>query len=648
MYGKLYAGARAALNLTVAQFAEGSGVSQSAIRNIEGDSSDNGKKALSAFLEGQGIVVDEALGLLTIPSPESDDNLAKVVAVARAICGFSQRALAGLTGVSLRTINGIETSAATPTTANRDTLLTAFERHGLRFSRDHASEVRMVFRMVQNSDVDDDVDAETIAGEDDDFPVIDPSKERPELFRLRVELKDLKPVVWREILIPRNATFHDLHVAIMIAFGWGDKYTHSFRCGLTVEPFYEPDYVDAVGGVDERLVRIDQIYFRTNAFVYRYGKGEHWIATVSMTGREPGTGQPTHPTVTAGEGAGMPEEAWVEDWNTMARELRKGKAKRETLDWLHYLGYGRDYDPDHLDLDAINREFAEANFDIPSTWEHDFQRRQKISKLLAKVLPTKHPKRPERPRVAKSEFKIVKSEPMGENDLIFDHKHGLSINYPKKSGGHARWRSTHHKLSRVLEYAPDVESFGTFPLAIHWIDKGAKGVFQPDLKVKCTSGAEFYLHIAYDEEEAKFATAIASKLELDMHVIGNGFHSELMVSNCNEVESSTRWMKEHETDGLVEALGSTALKQPILMGNAIRDLAGAGFGREVEGFTAGNPEGRTLARVLLAVTQGKIGMDFSRPLKKTVIGPKHLTSDSVGLSLLIEEYGVASTVKKKR
>lgn len=48
------------------------------------------------------------------------------------------------------------------------------------------------------------------------------------VFRFRVDLRDIKPPVWREIEVPGDYSFWDLHVAIQDAMGWLDYHLHAF------------------------------------------------------------------------------------------------------------------------------------------------------------------------------------------------------------------------------------------------------------------------------------------------------------------------------------------------------------------------------------------------------------------------------------
>ena len=44
--------------------------------------------------------------------------------------------------------------------------------------------------------------------------------------QLRVELKQVKPLVWRRILVPEKITLAKLHVALQWAMGWTNCHLH--------------------------------------------------------------------------------------------------------------------------------------------------------------------------------------------------------------------------------------------------------------------------------------------------------------------------------------------------------------------------------------------------------------------------------------
>lgn len=48
----------------------------------------------------------------------------------------------------------------------------------------------------------------------------------PQLVQLRIDLKGIKPPVWRRVLVPYNITLGKLHDVIQAAMGWTDSHLH--------------------------------------------------------------------------------------------------------------------------------------------------------------------------------------------------------------------------------------------------------------------------------------------------------------------------------------------------------------------------------------------------------------------------------------
>ena len=48
------------------------------------------------------------------------------------------------------------------------------------------------------------------------------------VFQVKVSLRIIRPPIWRRLLLPTDATFWDLHVAIQDSMGWGGGHLHEF------------------------------------------------------------------------------------------------------------------------------------------------------------------------------------------------------------------------------------------------------------------------------------------------------------------------------------------------------------------------------------------------------------------------------------
>jgi hypothetical protein len=60
----------------------------------------------------------------------------------------------------------------------------------------------------------------------------------PPIYQLHIELRDLKPAIWRRVLVPQSVTLAKLHQVIQIAMGWTNSpmgwtnsHLHEFTIG---------------------------------------------------------------------------------------------------------------------------------------------------------------------------------------------------------------------------------------------------------------------------------------------------------------------------------------------------------------------------------------------------------------------------------
>jgi hypothetical protein len=68
----------------------------------------------------------------------------------------------------------------------------------------------------------------------------------PPIYQLHIELRDLKPAIWRRVLVPQSVTLAKLHQVIQIAVGWTNSHLHEFtigriRYGMPSRESIEPD-----------------------------------------------------------------------------------------------------------------------------------------------------------------------------------------------------------------------------------------------------------------------------------------------------------------------------------------------------------------------------------------------------------------------
>ena len=112
------------------------------------------------------------------------------------------------------------------------------------------------------------------------------------VYRFKIAVKDITPIIWRRILVPETYTFWDLHVAIQDAMGWLDYHLHAFRIrqkhSRTVTEIGIPnedrfvDEPEILAGWD---VPIPEYFSEVGVAVdYEYDFGDGWEHEVVLEG----------------------------------------------------------------------------------------------------------------------------------------------------------------------------------------------------------------------------------------------------------------------------------------------------------------------------------------------------------------------------
>jgi hypothetical protein len=51
----------------------------------------------------------------------------------------------------------------------------------------------------------------------------------PDIYQLRIVLRDISPLIWRRLLVRSDTTLAHLHRMIQILFAWSDEHLHHFH-----------------------------------------------------------------------------------------------------------------------------------------------------------------------------------------------------------------------------------------------------------------------------------------------------------------------------------------------------------------------------------------------------------------------------------
>lgn len=182
-------------------------------------------------------------------------------------------------------------------------------------------------------------------------------------YRIRVELDDAKPPIWRRLDLASDLTLDRLHHVVQTAMGWTDSHLHEFASGdnptdRLAEHYRPRDSLDNdLPGVDEVSVRLDEVLVEPgDRLFYNYDFGDDWSHTLRLEAVSPREPEQPSAACLAGARACPPEDCGgIWGYHDLLRTLSQpGDAdNEELLEWV-----GPDFDPGRFDVADVNSALA--------------------------------------------------------------------------------------------------------------------------------------------------------------------------------------------------------------------------------------------------------------------------------------------------
>ncbi len=175
----------------------------------------------------------------------------------------------------------------------------------------------------------------------------------PKLYELHVELEDIKPPIWRRILVPGSIKLPKLHGLLQLVMGWSDSHLHSFEFGKkTFSPAH--DDMEELNILDERKYTLGGVLGESlREFVYEYDFGDSWRHRIKVKPVPQPNTDWFYPLCIAGERAAPPDDVGgvmgYLEFLSAIQDPKHGEHE-SMLTWI-----GGAFDPEGFDLNAINR-----------------------------------------------------------------------------------------------------------------------------------------------------------------------------------------------------------------------------------------------------------------------------------------------------
>jgi hypothetical protein len=174
------------------------------------------------------------------------------------------------------------------------------------------------------------------------------------IYQLKITIVDIKPAIWRRVLVPAKTTLDQLHKTIQAVFGWWDHHLHQYVVDGRHYGLPDPEYSDELPAMlDERNVTLRDV-LAADTIVYEYDFGDDWkhsveIESVTMAS-DPNV---QYPVCTGGARACPREDCGGTPGYFRVLEILGDpmhEEYREMKTWV-----GKKYDPEKFDLVAIDR-----------------------------------------------------------------------------------------------------------------------------------------------------------------------------------------------------------------------------------------------------------------------------------------------------
>lgn len=164
----------------------------------------------------------------------------------------------------------------------------------------------------------------------------------PDIIRLKIELDDTDPPVWRRIEVAASTTLKQLHSAVQAAMGWHDSHLHEFEVGRR----------RASGSTS----LADLAAARIKRFGYHYDMGDSWQHTLRIEQVQPAEPGVAYPRLVDGAGRCPPEDSgglpgFYEFLDALADPHHPDHD--DLLDW-----HGGPFDPLDMDAKTIEKRLA--------------------------------------------------------------------------------------------------------------------------------------------------------------------------------------------------------------------------------------------------------------------------------------------------
>jgi hypothetical protein len=180
------------------------------------------------------------------------------------------------------------------------------------------------------------------------------------VYQLRIELRHLKPAIWRRVSVPGSIKLSQLHVVLLRTMGWLGGHLHAFVIGDTEYGIPDAEFPQSPPVQREDRIALARALGAHQTFTYLYDFGDGWEHHVKVEQILPPDPTLTSPICVAGANACPPEDVggssgYIEFLDAISDPSHE--EHQEMLEWC-----GGKFDPAALRIEDINAALSEIKF----------------------------------------------------------------------------------------------------------------------------------------------------------------------------------------------------------------------------------------------------------------------------------------------
>ena len=174
------------------------------------------------------------------------------------------------------------------------------------------------------------------------------------LYRLKVTLRGLRPLIWRRFLVPSDITLKRLHDSLQMVMGWTNSHLHQFEShGVHYRISGREFGVECVS--ENRMALCEVLCRPKDRLVYEYDFGDCWIHDVVLEAVLPPGKGGCYPVIEAGKRACPPEDVGGDYGYLNFLEAIADPKHPEHEDMLEWIGGS--FDPEAFNVVEANLAF---------------------------------------------------------------------------------------------------------------------------------------------------------------------------------------------------------------------------------------------------------------------------------------------------